>query len=184
MGMQLRATCYHIHQNSSLITPTSPTSLPSFSPAISSLSKTHFVQNNVVVLERCLGFYRSGGSCIISSIGGIKGRRRVEHGVVAASSNVAAPFWDDWKPGKRPAAPSLSDVLWPSAGAFAAMAVLGKLDQALASKGISMTIAPLGAVSAVLFATPSSPAARVLSLSLSLSISLCLYSLGPVSKRP
>jgi hypothetical protein len=92
MGMQLRATCYHIHQNSSLIPPTS---LLSFSPAISSLSKTHFVQNNVVVLERCLGFYRSDGSGIISSIGGIKGRRRVEHGVVAASSNVAALFWDD-----------------------------------------------------------------------------------------
>jgi hypothetical protein len=72
-----------------------PTSLLSFSPAISSLSKTHFVQNNVVVLERCLGFYRSDGSGIISSIGGIKGRRRVEHGVVAASSNVAALFWDD-----------------------------------------------------------------------------------------
>ncbi|KAE8008589.1 hypothetical protein FH972_005086 [Carpinus fangiana] len=121
MGMQLRAICYHIHQNSSLIPPTSLTSLPSFSPAISSLSKTHFVQNNVVVLERCLGFYRSDGSSIISSIGGIKGRRRVEHGVVATSSNVAASFCDDWKPGKRSAAPSHSDVLWPSAEAFAEM---------------------------------------------------------------
>nr|CAN66700.1 hypothetical protein VITISV_003690 [Vitis vinifera] len=40
------------------------------------------------------------------------------------------------------------------------MAILGKMDQTLASKGISMTIAPLGAVCAVLFATPSSPAAR------------------------
>ncbi|XP_059444583.1 uncharacterized protein LOC132176407 [Corylus avellana] len=161
MGMQLRATCYQNHQNGSLIPPTLSTSLLSFSPAISSLSKTHFVQNKVVVLERCLGFNHNDGRGIISNIGGIKGRRRrVEHAVVASSSNVAAPFWDDWKPGKRPAAPSLSDVLWPSAGAFAAMAVLGKLDQAFASKGISMTIAPLGAVSAVLFAAPSSPAAR------------------------
>lgn len=41
------------------------------------------------------------------------------------------------------------------------MAILGKMDQILAPKGISMTIAPLGAVCAVLFATPSSPAARV-----------------------
>ncbi|KAL6580058.1 hypothetical protein OROMI_008082 [Orobanche minor] len=45
--------------------------------------------------------------------------------------------------------------------AFAAMAILGKIDQALAPKGISMTIAPLGAVCAVLFATPASPGARV-----------------------
>lgn len=56
------------------------------------------------------------------------------------------------------------------AGAFAAMAILGRLDQLLASKGVSMTIAPMGAVCAVLFATPSSPAARVRSLSLSLSL--------------
>lgn len=47
-------------------------------------------------------------------------------------------------------------------GAFAAMALLGKMDQILAPKGVSMTIAPLGAVCAVLFATPSSPGARVL----------------------
>lgn len=42
-----------------------------------------------------------------------------------------------------------------------AMAMLGRLDQIVASKGISFTIAPLGAVSAVLFATPTSPGARV-----------------------
>lgn len=51
-------------------------------------------------------------------------------------------------------------------GAFVAMAMLGKMDQILAPKGLSMTIAPLGAVCAVLFATPSSPAARVLAISL------------------
>ncbi|KAF3447372.1 hypothetical protein FNV43_RR12558 [Rhamnella rubrinervis] len=80
---------------------------------------------------------------------------------IVASSNVApAPFWDAWKPQKGSASPSLSDILWPSAGAFAAMAILGKMDQMLAPKGVSMTIAPLGAVSAVLFTTPSSPAAR------------------------
>ena len=62
-------------------------------------------------------------------------------------------------------------------GAFAAMAILGKMDQILAPRGISMTIAPLGAVSAVLFAAPSSPAARVLLLSLSLSLSLSLKGL-------
>ncbi|CAI9757511.1 unnamed protein product [Fraxinus pennsylvanica] len=56
--------------------------------------------------------------------------------------------------------PSLSDIFWPSAGAFVAMAILGKIDQILVPKGISMTIAPLGAVCAVLYATPSSPGAR------------------------
>ncbi|XP_058180535.1 uncharacterized protein LOC131299022 isoform X1 [Rhododendron vialii] len=81
---------------------------------------------------------------------------------VAASNNADSPFigWDEWKPEMRSKAPSLSDVLWPSAGAFAAMAMLGKMDQVLAPRGVSMTIAPFGAVCAVLFATPSSPAAR------------------------
>nr|CAB3493665.1 unnamed protein product [Digitaria exilis] len=55
---------------------------------------------------------------------------------------------------------SISDVLWPSAGAFLAMAVLGKLDQVVALKGVSLTIAPLGAVCCVLFSAPSSPAAK------------------------
>uniref|UniRef100_A0A804M224 HPP transmembrane region domain-containing protein n=1 Tax=Zea mays TaxID=4577 RepID=A0A804M224_MAIZE len=56
---------------------------------------------------------------------------------------------------------SLSDVLWPSAGAFLAMAVLGKMDQMVAFKGVSLTIAPLGAVCCVLFSAPDSPAAKV-----------------------
>lgn len=55
---------------------------------------------------------------------------------------------------------SLSDVLWPSAGAFLAMAVLGKMDQMVAFKGVSLTIAPLGAVCCVLFSAPDSPAAK------------------------
>ncbi|KAH6755266.1 Integral membrane HPP family protein [Perilla frutescens var. hirtella] len=79
---------------------------------------------------------------------------------IASSSNVSAPLWQNWAPEKSSKAPSLSDILWPSAGAFAAMALLGKIDQILAPKGISMTIAPLGAVCAVLFATPASPGAR------------------------
>ncbi|CAM8878555.1 unnamed protein product [Rhodiola kirilowii] len=81
--------------------------------------------------------------------------------VVAASSNAAASEpWEAFTPDKASGAPLLSDVFWPSAGAFVAMAVLGKVDQLLAPKGISMTIAPLGAVCAVLFTTPASPAAR------------------------
>ncbi|KAF9604267.1 hypothetical protein IFM89_004973 [Coptis chinensis] len=81
--------------------------------------------------------------------------------LVNASSNTVSPFWDEsWKPDEKTPAPSLSDIFWPSAGAFVAMASLGKMDQMLAPKGISMSIAPLGAVCAVLFATPSSPAAR------------------------
>ncbi|KVH98738.1 HPP-like protein [Cynara cardunculus var. scolymus] len=62
----------------------------------------------------------------------------------AAAGNLASN-WDTWKPDQGSKAPSLSDILWPSAGAFAAMAVLGKMDQMLARKGVSMTIAPLGA---------------------------------------
>lgn len=104
-----------------------------------------------------------GGSLGLGSFRGKFGRVRRKGGlsvVASASSNVAAPFWHSWVPEKGSKAPSLSDIIWPSAGAFAAMAVLGKIDQILAPKGISMTIAPLGAVCAVLFATPSSPGAR------------------------
>ncbi|KAM1026117.1 hypothetical protein ACFX13_039797 [Malus domestica] len=87
-------------------------------------------------------------------------KRRNQYYGIVASSNLASPLWDSWRPEKGSAAPSLSDIIWPSAGAFAAMALLGRMDQILAPKGISMTIAPLGAVSAVLFATPSAPGAR------------------------
>ncbi|KAK1309110.1 hypothetical protein QJS10_CPA09g01838 [Acorus calamus] len=75
------------------------------------------------------------------------------------SSSSSSVDW--WKPEKGTASPSISDVIWPSAGAFAAMAIMGRVDQMMmAQKGISMTIAPFGAVCAVLFSAPSSPAAR------------------------
>ncbi|KAL4311666.1 hypothetical protein GQ457_01G012820 [Hibiscus cannabinus] len=125
------------------------TSLNSLPPLFLRLrgNRGGFLQSKRIGMERSLGF------------GGKRGR---EYGVVvASSSNVAAPdLWDSWKPQKSSSAPSLSDILWPSAGAFAAMAIMGKMDQVLAAKGISITIAPLGAVCAVLFASPSSPAAR------------------------
>ncbi|KAF9671492.1 hypothetical protein SADUNF_Sadunf12G0053300 [Salix dunnii] len=60
--------------------------------------------------------------------------------ITAKSSNVSAPQ--------------------SSTRAFVAMAIFGKIDQMLVPQGISMTIAPLGAVSALLFVTPSSPGAR------------------------
>ncbi|KAL1203913.1 hypothetical protein V5N11_011758 [Cardamine amara subsp. amara] len=82
--------------------------------------------------------------------------------VVASAGNLTAPSWDSWKPDKTAAATALmlSDIIWPAAGAFAAMAILGRMDQLLSPKGISMSVAPLGAVSAILFITPSAPAAR------------------------
>lgn len=43
-------------------------------------------------------------------------RKNFEHGIVASSSNVAAPIWESWKPQKGSSNPSLSDILWPSAG--------------------------------------------------------------------
>ncbi|CAM0875414.1 unnamed protein product [Alopecurus aequalis] len=79
--------------------------------------------------------------------------RRRDLCVVSASAASVTPA--------LPSGVSASDVLWPSAGAFLAMAVLGKLDQMMAFKGVSLTIAPLGAVSAVLFTAPGSPAAKI-----------------------
>ncbi|XP_027332940.1 uncharacterized protein LOC113847843 [Abrus precatorius] len=125
-----------------------PLSLPSSSFA--SLSFNSFIQHKELVL----GYWAPS-----NHKNGLKRRRR-EHGVVA-SSNVASPsIWDDWKPLKASSTPSLSDILWPSAGAFVAMAILGKLDQLMAPKGLSITFAPLGAVSTLLFASPTVPSAR------------------------
>lgn len=49
------------------------------------------------------------------------------------------------------------------------MAILGRIDHILNPKGISISVAPLGAVSAILFTTPSAPAARVISETIFLS---------------
>ncbi|OMO52144.1 Integral membrane HPP family protein [Corchorus olitorius] len=148
MATQLRANFASYHQSNAIAAAAGATTsicLNSFSPLL-------FNRNKKIALQKTLGFERRRRK---------EGRRANGVVVVASSSsNVAAPLWDSWKPDKSSSAPSLSDILWPSAGAFAAMAILGKVDQILAPKGISMTIAPLGAVSAVLFATPSSPGAR------------------------
>ncbi|KAG6493445.1 uncharacterized protein LOC122002081 [Zingiber officinale] len=81
-----------------------------------------------------------------------------------SSSGSLERGWQEWwkPPGKGLAAAglTLSDVVWPSAGAFAAMALLGRMDQVVASRGLSITIAPLGAVCAVLFTTPNAPGAH------------------------
>ncbi|XP_022768234.1 transmembrane protein DDB_G0273707/DDB_G0273361-like isoform X2 [Durio zibethinus] len=157
MATQLRANNYYYHQSNAM-PATTLISSPSPSICLNSISPLLFkgsslVRNKEIDLERSLGFETATS---------LRRKKRREYGVVvASSSNVAAPLWDSWKPEKSSSAPSLSDILWPSAGGFAAMAILGKLDQVLAPKGISMTIAPLGAVCAVLFASPSSPAARM-----------------------
>ncbi|KAI3463997.1 hypothetical protein Pfo_020660 [Paulownia fortunei] len=137
MGMQL-----HARFNQLLLPQTRLPSLYVLSSCISITGKCGLNKGN-----RILGSWKA------------KGLKRKEL-YIASSSNVTAPLWESWAPEKRSKAPSLSDIVWPSAGAFAAMAILGKIDQILASKGISMTIAPLGAVCAVLFATPASPGAR------------------------
>ncbi|KAL6183148.1 hypothetical protein ACLB2K_044559 [Fragaria x ananassa] len=145
MGMQMRIG-YHNHllHHSASAAPAVSTSLRPFSSSSSSI--LFRFQKNL-----------SGGSVIRTTKGRSSSYRN--YGIVA-SSNVGAPLWETWKPDKASSAPSLSDVLWPSAGAFAAMAILGRMDEMLTPKGVSMTIAPLGAVCAVLFATPTSPGAR------------------------
>ncbi|KAL8118243.1 uncharacterized protein LOC141723640 [Apium graveolens] len=143
MGMQV---CMHSQvMTPSLSSPISTLTLSSFkSPLCFSSQRLH--QN------RAFGI---GNNVSV----GLKRRRDVGF-VVASSSTSDINLWENWKPDKGAKSPSLSDIIWPSAGAFAAMAVLAKMDQVLASKGLFITIAPLGAVCAVLFATPSSPGAR------------------------
>ncbi|XP_038994140.1 uncharacterized protein LOC120118068 [Hibiscus syriacus] len=138
---------HYYHQSNVIAVSTPSTSLNSLSPLL--LRGNHsFFRNKKIALERSLVFERK-------STGSLRKNRGGEYAVVVASSgNVAASdLWDSWKPQKNYSAPSLSGILWPSAGAYAAMAILGKMDQILAPKGISMTIAPLGAVCAVLFAS-------------------------------
>ncbi|KAK8649215.1 hypothetical protein V6N13_129949 [Hibiscus sabdariffa] len=137
-------------QSNAMAVSTPSTSLNSLPPLLLRGNRS-FIRNKRIASERSLGFERKTSRRLRRN----KGR---EWAVVVASNDL----WDSWKPRKSSSesAPSLSDVLWPSAGAFAAMAILGKMDQVLGRKGISMTIAPLGAVCAVLFASPSSPAAR------------------------
>ncbi|XP_027917830.1 uncharacterized protein LOC114176851 [Vigna unguiculata] len=135
--------------------------LPLLFPSSSSFAS--FCSNTTIIKRKGVAVldYWAIGNCNHRDVQ--KGRKR-EHGIVA-STNVASPsIWDDWKPLKAPSTPSLSDILWPSAGAFAAMAVLGKLDQLLAPKGLSIAFAPFGAVSTVLFATPTAPSARKYSM--------------------
>ncbi|XP_059645143.1 uncharacterized protein LOC132286775 isoform X2 [Cornus florida] len=177
MGMQAH-TCYHHHQFMK------PLALPLPSSSSSSISvrsncysdfnggKREIDQKKAfgVLVERCTGFCCSVDLRVR--------RRKKEIGIVASSSTNVA---DGWKPQKGSKAPLLSDVVWPSAGAFAAMAILGKMDQMLATKGLSMTIAPVGAVCAVLFATSSAPAARQSLLSylcLVISVLVSTISLG------
>ncbi|KAJ0048833.1 hypothetical protein Pint_15270 [Pistacia integerrima] len=161
MGTQLRASYFHHNVCSNIPTLASTpaaTSLHSYSSFILSKLNDPLNRNKGLVLERSLDFTFNKERNVVTR-GRIGTRKSFGHGIVA-SSNMAAPLWDNWKPQKASSDPSLSDILWPSAGAFAAMAILGKMDQMLAPKGLSMTIAPLGAVCAVLFATPSTAAAR------------------------
>ncbi|XP_052150269.1 uncharacterized protein LOC127768681 [Oryza glaberrima] len=113
------------------------------------------------VLLHVNGSKKQGSSFLSSQRIGLSRRRRRRDlsGVVVAEASAAAgvtPASSSSPPGGI----SVSDVLWPSAGAFLAMAVLGRMDQMMAYKGVSLTIAPLGAVCAVLFTAPGSPAAK------------------------
>ena len=110
----------------------------------------------------------------------LRGKRNQSRTTTCCSAAAGSSWWEKLKAVDT----SLSDVVWPSAGkqistiagkfqlfegvlivcnegAFLAMAVLGKMDQIIAPSGLSLTVAPLGAVSTVLFATPAAPGARV-----------------------
>ncbi|XP_009773746.1 uncharacterized protein LOC107785178 [Nicotiana tabacum] len=132
--------------------------LPSTSFSVLNSSKDSGENRSVLGLGR--SFLGLNDRRILANRRVINKRRNDSSWVITRASAGGAAIWDGFMPEKSSKAPALSDVFWPSAGAFAAMAMLGKIDQILAPKGISMTIAPLGAVCAVLFATPSSPGAR------------------------
>ncbi|CAN7024593.1 hypothetical protein Bca4012_041374 [Brassica carinata] len=141
----------HLRRNAS-------STMASRSPAmVAAVSSRHFL--GFFTYNRCFKFK----SLSQMRYPAFLSRRRRVTTVVASAGNLTAPSsWESWKPDKTAVATPLllSDVIWPAAGAFAAMAILGRIDQILSPKGISMSVAPLGAVSAILFITPSAPAAR------------------------
>ncbi|XP_049396805.1 uncharacterized protein LOC125860822 [Solanum stenotomum] len=144
MNAQLQLRSSYLPNHCILLPPTSFSSSHTFSVLNSSNE------------NRILGLGRLGLNERILANRTVTKRKKSCRLAIRASAGV----WDGWMPEKSSKAPPLSDIIWPSAGAFAAMAMLGKIDQIMAAKGISMTIAPLGAVCAVLFATPASPGAR------------------------
>lgn len=82
-----------------------------------------YLSSNVVGKDKSFNKERKvdglGGSLGLDSFHGRFGKVRSKGGlsvVASASSNVAAPFWDSWVPEKGSKAPSLSDIIWPSAG--------------------------------------------------------------------
>ncbi|KAK7255595.1 hypothetical protein RIF29_29008 [Crotalaria pallida] len=94
---------------------TTPISLPpsaffSSSPVVASQS---FIKGKALVLDYC--HWAASSSSTITS------RRRRRHGmiIVASSSDVSSSIFDDWKPLKPTSTPSLSNILWPSAGTTA-----------------------------------------------------------------
>ncbi|GAB2223789.1 hypothetical protein Droror1_Dr00004529 [Drosera rotundifolia] len=124
-----------------------------------------------IIYHGDIGARANGFSSFQVLVHGSEGRRRLmrerigfvvdaQSSSSSSSGNVDLGLWESWVPDGSFADPCLSDIVWPSAGAFLAMAMLGKMDQILASKGLAMTIAPQGAVCAVLFLIPSSPTAR------------------------
>lgn len=94
-----------------------------------------------------------------------KKKRRIRRDGVIVAESVAnvnsgtsgSGWWDNLRGGSRPLS---SDVVWPAAGAFVAMAIMELIDIMIAPKGLKLTIAPFGAVCAVLFTAPTSPAAQ------------------------
>ncbi|XP_031487322.1 uncharacterized protein LOC116255591 [Nymphaea colorata] len=74
--------------------------------------------------------------------------------------NAVSASNESWNLNLSRTRPCLSDIVWPSAGAFAAMAIMGRVDQMIAVKGLALTTPPFGAVCMVLLATPTAPAAK------------------------
>ncbi|XP_010242340.1 PREDICTED: uncharacterized protein LOC104586723 [Nelumbo nucifera] len=153
MGMQLRCGwSYRDHNRLMVMVSSSSPQLPV------PFSSFQFCSPPSIIFPSASGKHK--GKVASAAIALARKKRGSGLIVASSSSDAAAVWWDGWTPDKGAPSPSLSDVFWPSAGAFAAMALLGKIDQLLAPRGISMTIAPFGAVCAVLFASPSAPAAR------------------------
>lgn len=150
MSGQLHLGASHLPNHCNLLAPTT---------FLSVLNYSRGYGENRVVLGLGRSFLGLNERILVANRRTVINKRKKSCCVIRASDGGAA-VWDGWMPEKTSKPPPLSDIFWPSAGAFAAMAMLGKMDQILAPKGISMTIAPLGAVCAVLFATPSSPGAR------------------------
>ncbi|KAH7433089.1 hypothetical protein KP509_07G054800 [Ceratopteris richardii] len=121
---------------------------------LSSVSTKYSFESSFISL---FGRSLSNHASFYPRINSYKQLRRTLTPISAASvsSSISTPAAD-----VPSSSPSASDIVWPAIGAFVSMFAMSYVDKLVKPMGLVFTIAPFGAVCAVLFAAPATPAAK------------------------